>query len=555
MQIFGDLGFAVAEGPHIEDDFHNFDALNMPPEHPARQEHDTFYFHEKPDGSRMVLRTHTSPVQIRTMLSQKPPIRIIAPGRTFRSDSDMTHTPMFNQVEGRLVLDESTHMGHLKWVLHEFCKAFFEVNDVKMRFRASHFPFTEPSMEVDIQCSWKDGQVKIGEGESWLEILGSGMVHPNVIKSCGLDPAKYQGFAFGMGIDRVAMLKYGIPDLRAFFESDLRWLRHYGFKHCRFRRLGGLSWNYPLRQGYLDTTAVDEIAAGLGVASKWRRCPTRQGAGRPVAYVQKAEKHPNADKLRLCVVETKDGMKQVVCGAPNARTGMKAIIALPGVVIPVTGQVFTPATIRGSESQAMMCSERELMLSDEHDGIIDVQGDWPVGTPAATALGLDDPMFYVKVTANRPDALGIYGIARDLAAKGLGTLKPLNPPAIKGSFESPIKVTLDFPKGDEKACPLFVGRFIRGVKNGPSPSLMQQRLKAIGLRPISALVDITATSPSPTRGACVRCESDRKHQRRSPATARRSLDNKTIVVRHDRHYRPNAEAVAGIIGGVPSSYG
>jgi phenylalanyl-tRNA synthetase alpha chain len=241
VQIFGDLGFAVAEGPHIEDDFHNFDALNMPPEHPARQEHDTFYFHEKADGSRLVLRTHTSPVQIRTMKSQQPPIRIIAPGRTFRSDSDMTHTPMFNQVEG-LVIDETTNMGHLKWVLHEFCKAFFEVNDVKMRFRASHFPFTEPSMEVDIQCSWKDGQVKIGEGDSWLEILGSGMVHPNVIKACGLDPAKYQGFAFGMGIDRVAMLKYGIPDLRAFFDADLRWLRHYGFKSLAVPTLaGGLS--------------------------------------------------------------------------------------------------------------------------------------------------------------------------------------------------------------------------------------------------------------------------------------------------------------------------
>ena len=241
VQIFGDLGFSVAEGPHIEDDFHNFDALNMPPEHPARQEHDTFYFHEKEDGSRMVLRTHTSPVQIRTMLTGKPPIRIIAPGRTFRSDSDMTHTPMFTQVEG-LVIDETTHMGHLKWVLHEFCKAFFEVDEVKMRFRASHFPFTEPSMEVDIQCSWADGQVKIGEGDSWLEILGSGMVHPNVIKAGGLDPSKFQGFAFGMGIDRIAMLKYGIPDLRAFFEADLRWLRHYGFKALQMPNLaGGLS--------------------------------------------------------------------------------------------------------------------------------------------------------------------------------------------------------------------------------------------------------------------------------------------------------------------------
>ena len=241
VQIFGDLGFAVAEGPHIEDDFHNFTALNIPPEHPARQEHDTFYFHEKPDGSRMVLRTHTSPVQIRTMLTQKPPIRIIAPGRTFRNDSDMTHTPMFNQIEG-LVIDETTHMGHLKWILAEFCKSFFEVDDVKMRFRASHFPFTEPSMEVDINCSWEGGQVKIGQGTSWLEILGSGMVHPNVIKAGGLDPDKYQGYAFGMGLDRIAMLKYGIPDLWAFFEADLRWLRHYGFKAQNVPTLpGGLS--------------------------------------------------------------------------------------------------------------------------------------------------------------------------------------------------------------------------------------------------------------------------------------------------------------------------
>ena len=241
VQIFGDLGFAVAEGPHIEDDFHNFDALNMPPDHPARQEHDTFYFNEKPDGSRMVLRTHTSPVQIRTMLTQNPPIRIIAPGRTFRSDSDMTHTPMFNQVEA-LVIDETTHLGNLKWILQEFCKAFFEVDDVKMRFRASHFPFTEPSMEVDIQYAREGGQLKIGTGDKWLEILGSGMVHPAVIKAGGLDPDKYQGFAFGMGLDRLAMLKYGIPDLRAFFESDLRWLRHYGFRSLQVPTLaGGLS--------------------------------------------------------------------------------------------------------------------------------------------------------------------------------------------------------------------------------------------------------------------------------------------------------------------------
>ena len=228
VAIFADMGFSVAEGPHIETDWYNFGALNIPPEHPARQEHDTFYLTEKPDGSRMVLRTHTSPVQIRSMETMTPPIRVICPGRTFRSDSDQTHTPMFHQVEG-LVIDETTHLGHLKGTLEAFCKAFFEVDEVKMRFRPSHFPFTEPSMEIDIGCSWENGELKIGGGDSWLEILGSGMVHPNVIRAGGLDPERYQGFAFGMGIDRIAMLKYGIPDLRAFFEADLRWLRHYGF--------------------------------------------------------------------------------------------------------------------------------------------------------------------------------------------------------------------------------------------------------------------------------------------------------------------------------------
>ncbi len=241
VEIFADLGFSVAEGPHIETDWYNFEALNIPPEHPARQEHDTFYFHEREDGTRKVLRTHTSPVQIRTMEKSTPPIRIIAPGRTFRCDSDQTHTPMFHQVEA-LVIDEHTHMGHLKWTLEEFCKAFFETENVKMRFRASHFPFTEPSMEVDINCSWEGGQVKVGEGDDWLEILGSGMVHPNVIRAGGLDPDRYQGYAFGIGLDRLAMLKYGIPDLRAFFESDLRWLRHYGFRALDVPTLsGGLS--------------------------------------------------------------------------------------------------------------------------------------------------------------------------------------------------------------------------------------------------------------------------------------------------------------------------
>ncbi|ODR99801.1 phenylalanine--tRNA ligase subunit beta [Methyloceanibacter methanicus] len=240
-EIFADMGFSIAEGPDIETDFNNFTALNIPPEHPARQDHDTFYFAEAQTGRGPVLRTHTSPVQIRTMLANKPPLRIIAPGRVYRCDSDQTHTPMFHQVEG-LVIDEETHLGHLKWVLEEFCKAFFEVPEVKMRFRASHFPFTEPSMEVDIGYAKAGDEIRIGEGDQWLEILGCGMVHPNVLKAVDLDPKKYQGFAFGVGIDRLTMLKYGMPDLRAFFSGDLRWLKHYGFPPLSVPTLaGGLS--------------------------------------------------------------------------------------------------------------------------------------------------------------------------------------------------------------------------------------------------------------------------------------------------------------------------
>ena len=221
--IFADMGFAVAEGPDIETNDYNFTKLNFPEDHPARDMHDTFFFNPKPDGTRLLLRTHTSPVQVRTMLSQKPPIRVIIPGRTYRRDSDQTHTPMFHQVEG-LVIDKGSHLGHLKWILEEFFKAFFEVDRVGMRFRPSFFPFTEPSLEVDLQCRRDKGEVRFGEGDEWMEILGCGMVHPNVLKNCGLDPDEYQGFAWGMGIDRLAMLKYGMPDLRAFFEADVRWL-------------------------------------------------------------------------------------------------------------------------------------------------------------------------------------------------------------------------------------------------------------------------------------------------------------------------------------------
>ena len=243
VTIFADLGFEVAEGPQIETDWYNFDALNIPGHHPARAEMDTFYMHREEGDNRPphVLRTHTSPVQIRHMESHEPPYRIICPGRVYRADYDQTHTPMFHQYEG-LAIDRDISMAHLKWTLEEFCRNFFNVDNIELRFRASHFPFTEPSAEVDIRCSWEGGQLKIGEGDDWMEILGSGMVHPKVLQNAGVNPDEWQGFAFGMGIDRIAMLKYGIPDLRAFFESDLRWLRHYGFGALQAPNLhGGLN--------------------------------------------------------------------------------------------------------------------------------------------------------------------------------------------------------------------------------------------------------------------------------------------------------------------------
>ncbi len=248
VAIFGQMGFEVAQGPDIEDDFHNFTALNMPDNHPARQMHDTFYLPKEANGSKdidnsYVIRTHTSTVQIRTMETKKPPIRIIAPGRTYRSDYDATHTPMFHQVEG-LVIDKNINMAHLKGCLYDFLKAFFELDELPTRYRPSFFPFTEPSAEMDIGCKKSKSELKIGEGDDWLEILGCGMVHPNVLRAGGIDPDEYQGFAFGMGMDRLAMLKYGIPDLRTFFESDIRWMKHYGFLPQDFSSLtGGLSNN------------------------------------------------------------------------------------------------------------------------------------------------------------------------------------------------------------------------------------------------------------------------------------------------------------------------
>ncbi len=241
IAIFAEMGFSVAEGPDIETDFNNFTALNFPEKHPAREMHDTFFFNPGPDGDRKLLRTHTSPVQVRSMkktntpppapwiaTGMEPPIRIVVPGRTYRCDSDATHTPMFHQMEG-LVIDKGIHMGHLKWTLETFIARFFETPEVVTRFRPHHFPFTEPSAEMDVGCDRSGGEVRIGTGSDWLEILGCGMVHPNVLRHCGIDPDVYQGFAFGLGIDRLGMLKYGMPDLRDMFESDTRWLGHYGF--------------------------------------------------------------------------------------------------------------------------------------------------------------------------------------------------------------------------------------------------------------------------------------------------------------------------------------
>jgi phenylalanyl-tRNA synthetase alpha chain len=240
--IFADLGFSVAEGPDVEFDDYNFTKLNIPPDHPARQMQDTFYGTKQADGSAHVLRTHTSPVQVRAMLASGPPIRIISPGRAYRVDSDATHSPMFHQVEA-LVVDEAIHLGHLKWTVEQFCKAFFEIEQIELRARPSFFPFTEPSLEWDMRCDRSvPGQIKFGQGEDWLELGGSGMVHRKVLENCGIDTTRYSGFAFGFGLDRMAMLKYGIPDIRSFFESDLRWLKHYGFAALDIPTLdGGLS--------------------------------------------------------------------------------------------------------------------------------------------------------------------------------------------------------------------------------------------------------------------------------------------------------------------------
>ena len=394
-EIFADLGFAVATGPEIEDDWHNFTALNIPETHPARAMHDTFYFARRmAKGGKMLLRTHTSPVQIRTMLSQKPPIRIIAPGRTYRSDSDATHTPMFHQVEG-LVIDEGITIGHLKWTLETFVKAFFERDDIVLRLRPSYFPFTEPSVEVDVGYTLDKRPRVIGgaEPDGWMEILGSGMVHRKVIAACGLDPNEWQGFAFGCGIDRLAMLKYGMDDLRAFFDGDLRWLRHYGFAALDVptlaRRSGRMKFTLSWLKEHLDTTAdADDDrrrADPHRARGRGRRQPGRRAA--PVHDRARADRRTAsaggqaAGAVGRC---RRAAPLQVVCGAPNARAGLVGVFGAPGRL--GAGHRHD-AQGRGDPRRRIerhdVLVRASCELGEDHDGIVELPDDAPVGTSYA----------------------------------------------------------------------------------------------------------------------------------------------------------------------------
>ena len=358
VAIFADMGFAVAEGPDVEDDWHNFEALNIPPEHPARQMFDTFYLEAERDGRPLLLRTHTSPVQIRTMRAGKPPFRIIAPGRTYRRDSDATHTPMFHQVEG-LLIDRRTHMGHLKGCLIDFVRAYFERDDVPVRFRPSYFPFTEPSAEVDIGCRRTKDELVVGEGSDWLEILGCGMVHPARAAGGRPRPRGVAGLRLRHGDrpggdaeirhPRPAHLLRGRPALAAPLRLRAALTSPPPMAGCRDEVHAALAQGASRR----PTPRSTRSASGSPCwASRSRGSPIPAPSSPPfsVAYVREARQHPNADRLRLCTVETRHGVFEVVCGAPNARTGMKAVFAPEGSVIPASGEVLKKAVIRGVPS-------------------------------------------------------------------------------------------------------------------------------------------------------------------------------------------------------------
>ena len=413
--LFHSLGFEVADGPEIETDYYNFTALNQPENHPARSMHDTFYL---ADGKHL-LRTHTSPIQIRYMESHRPPIKIIAPGRVYRVDSDATHSPMFHQVEG-LWIDEHITFADLKGVLADFLKRFFERDDLKVRFRPSFFPFTEPSAEVDMSF-----------GEGWLEMGGCGMVHPTVLKNVNIDPERYQGFAFGMGLDRLTMLRYGVNDLRLFFENDLRFLQAiHGMKFSE-------NWLRTFVDPPLDTRELADALtfAGIEVEEIEPAAPAFERV--VVGEVLSVEKHPGADRLSVCQVNVGVAPLTIVCGAPNVRAGMKVPTALIGAKLP--GLEIKAAKVRGVESHGMLCSEKELGLCAESSGLMALPPDATVGASVRDVLDLDDQILTTKPTPNRGDCLSILGVAREVAAVTRREARS----AARGRIDPPLTDTLN----------------------------------------------------------------------------------------------------------------
>ena len=463
----------------------------MPENHPARAMQDTFYV-EPRDGemSRRVLRTHTSPVQIRTMQAQRPPIRIIAPGRVYRSDSDATHTPMFHQIEG-LVIDRDIHLGHLKWTLETFLKAFFERDDVVLRMRPSYFPFTEPSAEVDVGWSMEKGRRVVGGSEGWMEVLGSGMVHPRVIADCGLDPDEWQGFAFGTGVDRLAMLKYGMDDLRAFFDARsalAQALRIPARSTCpTLSRRGWAHEVHPFvaegasrhRRRRRPDRRQDDRASGS--RSKASTNPAEALAPFKVARVLTAEQAPAGRQAAGADASMPATGRCRWCAArPTPAPGCSACSARPAPTSRAAALTLKVAAIRGVESQ-------------RHDVLGRASSSWATSMTGSSSLpptrrsapsfadyaGLDDPVFDVAVTPNRPDCMGVDGIARDLAAARLGHFKPQTDRAGRSRARS--SAGRRSRSKPTRGCYVFWRRAIRGVSNGPSPEWLQQRLQ--GRRP------------------------------------------------------------------------
>ena len=409
---------------------------------------------------------------------------MIAPGRVYRSDSDATHTPMFHQVEG-LVIDRAIHLGHLKWTLETFLKAFFERDDVVLRMRPSYFPFTEPSAEVDVGWSMEKGRRVVGGSEGWMEVLGSGMVHPRVIANCGLDPDEWQGFAFGTGVDRLAMLKYGMDDLRAFFDGDMRWLKHYGFRALDVPTLSRREWAHEVHPVVAEGASrhrrsareiADKLTA-IGLEVEERRQPGRSAGAVQVAKVLTADKHPQADKLQVLTRRCRRRRRCRSCAArPMPAPGMLGVFGPPGAYVPGSDLTLKVAAIRGVEAHGMMCSVRELQLGDEHDGIIELAGDAPVG--ASFRRLMPGSTIRCSTSTSRPTGRTAWASTASPATSprpGIGQFKPLGVPRDRGQLRAAGRRSRSRP---DSGCSVFWRRAIRGVRNGPSPEWLQRRLKA-----------------------------------------------------------------------------